>query len=63
MKRCTVVQRSRVHSIDMSALTHCRCEYDGAVTLAGTNFEYARAGNDIPRLDYFDTMFELRTIS
>ncbi len=59
----TVVQRSRVHGVDMAALTHCCCEYDGAVALAGTNFEHARAGDDVPRLDYFDTMFELGTIT
>lgn len=43
-----VVQRSRIHSVDMSALTHCCCEYDGAVALTWTDFEDTRARKDVP---------------
>ena len=44
----TVAQRSRIHSVDVSALTHCCCEYDGAVALAWTDFKDMGAGKDIP---------------
>ena len=46
--RRTVAQRSRIHSVDVSALTHCCCEYDGAVALAWTDFKDTRAGKDVP---------------
>ena len=43
-------------------LSYCRSEYDGAVALARTNFENARARRDIPRFDDIDTMLKLCTI-
>ena len=46
--RRTVAQRSRIYSVDVSALTHCCCEYDGVVALAWTDFKDTRAGKDIP---------------
>ena len=46
--RRTIIQRSRVDSVYMSALTRCCCKYNSAVALAWTNFEDARAGRDIP---------------
>ena len=46
----------------MSALTHCCCEYDGAIALTWTDFENTRARRNVPRFDYADTMFELRTV-
>lgn len=58
----TITQRSMIHSVNMSALTHCRCKYDGAVALAWTDFEDTRAGKDVPGLDYVDTVFELGAV-
>lgn len=60
--RRTITQRGRIHGVDMSALTYCCCEYDGTVALAWTNFKDTRAGKDVPRLDYVDTVFELGTV-
>ena len=46
--RCTITRRSRVHSVDMAALAHCCCEYNGAVALAGTDFKDMRARRNVP---------------
>ena len=46
----------------MSALAHCCREYDGAIALTWTDFENTRARRNVPRPDYADTMFELRTV-
>ena len=43
-------------------LSNCRSEYDGAVALARTNFENARARRDIPRFDDVDAMLKLCAI-
>ena len=43
-------------------LSYCRSEYDGAVALARTNFENARARRDIPRFDDVDAMLKLCAI-
>lgn len=43
-------------------LSYCRSEYDGAVALARTKFENARARRDIPRFDDVDAMLELCAI-
>ena len=46
--RRTRSRGSRVYSIDMSALAHCCCEYNGAVTLTGTDFKDMRARRNVP---------------
>ena len=39
---------SRVYGIDMAALAHCCCEYNGAVTLTRPDLEDMRARRNVP---------------